>query len=126
MGSYGIGVSRLVAAVIEAKFNDNKMKWPKEISPFDVSIIPMINKNNKDSLTKAQNIYSELKKQNIDVLLDDTEESMSSKFNKHDLLGIPYQIIIGSKSSDDKFEFREVNGESSIIDLEKIKFKLKK
>ena len=126
MGSYGIGVSRLVAAVIEAKFNDNKMKWPKEISPFDVSIIPMINKNNKDSLTKAQNIYSELKKQNIDVLLDDTEESMSSKFNKHDLLGIPYQIIIGSKSSDNKFEFREVNRESSIIDLEKIKFKLKK
>ena len=126
MGSYGIGVSRLVAAVIEAKFNENKMKWPKEISPFDVSIIPMINKNNKDSLTKAQNIYSELKKQNIDVLLDDTEESMSSKFNKHDLLGIPYQIIIGSKSSDNKFEFREVNRESSIIDFEKIKFKLKK
>ena len=126
MGSYGIGVSRLVAAVIEAKFNDNKMKWPKEISPFDVSIIPMINKNNKDSLTKAQNIYSELKKQNIDVLLDDTEESMSSKFNKHDLLGIPYQIIIGSKSSDNKFEFKEVNGESSIVDLQKIKSKLKK
>ena len=105
---------------------NNKMKWPKEISPFDVSIIPMINKNNKDSLTKAQNIYSELKKQNIDVLLDDTEESMSSKFNKHDLLGIPYQIIIGSKSSDNKFEFREVNGESSIVDLQKIKSKLKK
>ena len=58
--------------------------------------------------------------------MDDTEESMSSKFNKHDLLGIPYQIIIGSKSSDNKFEFREVNRESSIIDLEKIKFKLKK
>ena len=91
-----------------------------------MAIIPMINKNNKDSLTKAQNIYSELKKQNIDVLLDDTEESMSSKFNKHDLLGIPYQIIIGSKSSDNKFEFKEVNGESSIVDLQKIKSKLKK
>ena len=126
MGSYGIGVSRLVAAVIEAKFDNNKMKWPKEISPFDVSIIPMINKNNKDSLTKAQNIYTELKKQNIDVLLDDTDESMSSKFNKHDLLGVPYQIIIGSKSSDNKFEFREVNGESSVVDLQKIKYKLKK
>ena len=72
------------------------------------------------------NIYLELKKQNIDVLLDDTEESMSSKFNKHDLLGIPYQIIIGSKSSDNKFEFKEVNGESSIVDLQKIKSKLKK
>ena len=51
---------------------------------------------------------------------------MSNKFNKHDLLGVPYQIIIGSKSSDNKFEFREVNGESSVIDLQNIKLKLKK
>ena len=54
MGSYGIGVSRLVAAVIEAKFNDNKMKWPKEVSPFDVSIIPMINKSNKQPYESAK------------------------------------------------------------------------
>ena len=125
MGSYGIGVSRLVAAVIEAKFENNKMKWPKEISPFDVTIIPMINKNNKDNLNKAEKLYKELKKQNIDVLLDDTDESMSSKFVKHDLIGIPNQIIIGSKSINDKFEFKEINGESSVVDLQKIKLKLK-
>ena len=69
MGSYGIGVSRLVGATIEANFNNNIMKWPKSISPFDVVIIPSISKNNNDNLKKAEFVYKELKKQNIDVLL---------------------------------------------------------
>ena len=77
MGSYGIGVSRLVGAIIEAKYNDDIMKWPKAISPFDVVIIPSINKNNKENIEKADKIYKELKKQNIDVLLDDVDENMS-------------------------------------------------
>ena len=126
MGSYGIGVSRLVGAAIEANYNNEVMKWPEEISPFDVVIIPSINKNNKENLEKAVKIYKELKKQNIDVLLDDVDESMSNKFKKHDLIGIPYQIIIGSKSEDDKFEFKEQNSKSEILSLEKIKLKLKK
>ena len=63
------------------------MKWPKSISPFDVVIIPSFNKNNKENLEKAEKIYLELKKQNIDVLLDDVEENMSNKFKKHDLIG---------------------------------------
>jgi prolyl-tRNA synthetase len=125
MGSYGIGVSRLVGAIIEAKYVNDVMKWPKSISPFDVVIIPSINKNNKDNLFKGQKIYNELKKQNIDVLLDDVDESMSNKFKKHDLIGIPFQIIIGSKSSENEFEFKEVNFESSIMNLDKIKSKLK-
>ena len=98
MGSYGIGVSRLVGAAIEANYINDIMKWPKSISPFDVVIIPSISKNNKENLEKAEKIYKVLKKQNIDVLLDDVDENMSNKFKKHDLLGIPYQIIIGSKS----------------------------
>ena len=109
MGSYGIGISRLVAATIEANFNNNIMKWPKSISPFDVVIIPSLSKNNKDNLKKAEFVYKELKKQNIDVLLDDVDENMSNKFKKHDLIGIPYQIIIGSKSEQNKFEFKELN-----------------
>ena len=98
MGSYGIGVSRLVGATIEANYNNNIMKWPKSISPYDIVIIPSFSKNNTENLEKAENIYKELKKQNIDVLLDDVEENMSNKFKKHDLIGIPYQIIIGTKS----------------------------
>ena len=98
----------------------------KSISPFDVVIIPSINKNNKENLQKAEKIYKELKKQNIDVLLDDVDENMSNKFKKHDLIGIPYQIIIGSKSEQDKFEFKELNLKSEILSLEIIKSKLKK
>ena len=124
MGSYGIGVSRLVAAIIEAKFLNNKMKWPKSVSPFDVVIIPYFNKNNTDNLKKAEKVYEELKKQNIDALLDDTDESMASKFTKHELIGIPNQIIIGSKSTSDKFEYKNDKDVSSIISLEEIKSKL--
>ena len=120
MGSYGIGVSRLVAAIIEAKYINNKMKWPKSVSPFDAVIIPSINKNDNTNLEKANKLYNELKKNNIDVLLDDIDENISNKFKKHDLLGIPFQIIIGSKSSDRQFEFKEINSESKILDINQI------
>ena len=126
MGSYGIGVSRLVGAIIEAKYQNNIMKWPKSVSPFDVVIIPSISKNNQENLKKAHNIYNELKKQNIDALLDDIDENMSTKFKKHDLIGIPYQIIIGSKSEENKFEFKEINNESYLLDVQEIIKKLKK
>ena len=126
MGSYGIGVSRLVGATIEANYDNGIMKWPKSISPFDVVIIPSISKNNKENLQKAEKIYQELKKQNIDVLLDDVDENMSNKFKKHDLIGIPFQIIIGSKSEENKFEFKELNSESEMLSLESIKSKLKR
>ena len=109
MGSYGIGVSRLVGAMIEANYKNDVMKWPKSVAPFDIVIIPNVTKNNKENLEKGKKIYEELKKQNIDVLLDDVDENMSNKFKKHDLIGVPYQIIIGSKSEGDKFEFKELN-----------------
>ena len=125
MGSYGIGVSRLVGAIIEAKYEKEIMKWPKAVSPFDIVIIPSFSKNNKENLTKSIKIYEELKKQNIDVLLDDVEENMSQKFKKHDLIGIPFQIIVGSKSTESKIEFKEVNSETSFVDLKDIKSKLK-
>ena len=125
MGSYGIGVSRLVGAIIEAKYENEIMKWPKSVSPYDVVIIPSLSKNNIENLTKSIKIYQYLKKQNIDVLLDDVDESMSQKFKKHDLIGVPYQIIVGSNSTDTKFEFKEVNSASSILSLDEIKLKLK-
>ena len=101
------------------------MKWPKSIAPYDVVIIPSINKNNNENLIKAKKIYNELKKQNIDVLLDDVDENMSNKFKKHDLIGIPYQIIVGSKSTNDNFEFKEVNTVSQTMSLSDIMSKLK-
>ena len=62
MGSYGIGVSRLVAAIIEAKFENNVMKWPQSVTPFEVAIIPSLQKNDKSNYLKAQEIYDLLVK----------------------------------------------------------------
>ena len=96
------------------------MKWPKSVSPFDVVIIPAINKNDNSNLDKAKKIYDELKTNGIDVLLDDVEENISNKFKKHDLLGIPFQIIIGSKTKNNMFEFKEIDKESQMLDLNEI------
>jgi prolyl-tRNA synthetase len=125
MGSYGIGVSRLVGAIIEVNFQNEVMKWPRSVSPYDIVIIPSINKNNKQSLETAVKIYKELKKQKIDVLLDDVDENMSAKFKKHELIGIPYQIIIGSKSEENRFEFKEVGKDATLLNLDEIKEKIK-
>ena len=120
MGSYGIGVSRLVGAIIEAKFNNNIMKWPYSISPFDVAVIPMINKNDDTNLIKAENIYNKLKKNNIDVLFDDTDENISSKLKKFDLIGVPYQIILGKNSEQDLLEFKEIDKEAKQLSINEI------
>ena len=124
MGSYGIGVSRLVGAIIEANFKNDVMKWPKSVSPFEVVIIVALQKNDKTNYIKAKKLYENLLKSNIDVLLDDTDENLSAKFKKFDLIGIPFQIILGSKSSDYKFEFKELNNKTEALSLEEIKNKL--
>jgi len=126
MGSYGIGVSRLVGAIIEAKFNNNIMRWPESVAPFEVAIIPSLQKNDKTNYLKAEKIYKLMVKNNIDVLFDDTDEHLSAKFKKFDLIGIPYQIILGSKSTDEKFEFKNINEKTEILSLEEIKNKLLK
>ncbi len=122
MGSYGIGVSRLVGAIIEAKYDDKNeiMKWPISVSPYDCSIIPVFNKNDNSNLEKATNIYNELKKNNLDVLIDDTDENLSSKIKKFNLLGIPYQIIIGKNFNEEKIEFKEIHKDTIFISLNEI------
>jgi len=125
MGSYGIGVSRLVGAVIEANYNNEVMKWPKTISPFECAILPNLGKKTEENLNIADKIYKKLKSQNVDVLLDDVSENMSSKFKKHDLIGIPFQIILGSKSTENNFEFKEVGKDSEFLKIDEIKSRIK-
>ena len=122
MGSYGIGVSRLVGAIIEAKYDEKNeiMKWPISVAPYDISIIPMINKNDKSLLDKANKINLELEKNNIEAIIDDTEENFSSKTKKMNLIGAPYQIIIGKQTDGDLLEFKEVGKETQKINLTEI------
>ena len=116
MGSYGIGVSRLVGAIIEAKYDEKNevMKWPISVAPYDVSIIPMINKNDTSALDKANKINNEFKNN------DNTDENFSSKIKKMNLIGSPYQIIIGKQTDGDLFEFKEVGKEIQKIKLDEI------
>ena len=100
------------------------MIWPGSVAPFEVAIIPSLKKNDKSNYLKAEKIYNLLVQNNIDVLFDDSDEHLSAKFKKFDLIGIPYQIILGSKSTDNKFEFKEINGKTENLSLEEIKNKL--
>ena len=120
MGSYGIGVSRLVGAIIEAKYDEKNeiMKWPISVAPYEVSIIPMINKNDQSALEKAVNISKELMVNNIDSIIDDTDENFSSKMKKMNLIGSPFQIIIGKQTDADLVEFKETGNEAKKIKLE--------
>ena len=122
MGSYGVGVSRLVGAIIEAKYDDKNeiMKWPMAVSPFDCAILPLINKNDSTNLEKANKVSDYLKKQNIDFIIDDTEENFSSKIKKFNLIGIPFQIIIGNKNEGNNFEFKEIGKDSRNLSIEEI------
>ena len=128
MGSYGVGVSRLVGAIIEAKYNEKEetMKWPIVISPYECAIIPFIDKKNSSNLDKSRKIYKHLLKEGVDVILDDTDESFSSKIKKFNLIGIPFQIMIGKKSEDNLFEFKEFDEKTQNITLEEITKIIKK
>ena len=122
MGSYGIGVSRLVGAIIEAKYDEKNelMKWPISIAPYDLSIIPMINKNDLSALDKAKKISQELEKNNLEIIIDDTDENFSSKIKKMNLIGVPYQIIIGKQTDGEILEFKEIGKEAQKINLPEI------
>ena len=122
MGSYGIGVSRLVGAIIEAKYDDKNevMKWPISVAPYDISIIPMINKNDMSALEKANKINFEFEKNNIEAIIDDTDENFSSKAKKMNLIGAPFQIIIGNQSDGEMLEFKELGKETQKINLSQI------
>ena len=95
-GSYGVGVSRLVGALIEASHDENGIIWPEPVAPFKVGIA---NLKVGDAVTDAacESIYDALEKAGVDVLYDDTDERPGAKFAKLDLIGLPYQIIVGPK-----------------------------
>jgi len=122
MGSYGIGVSRLVGAIIEAKYDDKEeiMKWPLSVAPYEVAIIPLISKNDNSNLEKANNIYKHLINKDIDSIVDDTDENFSSKMKKFNLIGIPYQILLGKKSEGNFLEFKELGKDPQNLSIEQI------
>ena len=104
MGCYGIGVTRIAQAAIEQNHDENGICWPIQIAPFQIIIIPT---NLKDPIQKelTEEIYEDLKNNKIDVLLDDRDDRAGVKFKDADLIGIPFQIIIGRDSITKEVEF---------------------
>jgi prolyl-tRNA synthetase len=96
MGSYGVGVSRLAGAVIEASHDESGVVWPVPVAPFEVALI---NLKAGDAATDeaAAGLYAKLEAAGVEVLLDDTDERAGAKFATMDLIGIPYQLIVGPK-----------------------------
>jgi len=96
MGCYGIGVSRLVGAIIEASHDDDGIIWPASVAPFDVGLINL--KVGDDACDSAvADIYEKLGKAGVDVLTDDTDGRAGGKFATMDLIGLPWQIIVGPR-----------------------------
>jgi prolyl-tRNA synthetase len=96
MGSYGVGVSRLVGAIIEASHDKDGCVWPVPVAPFEVGLVNL-KAGDKDTDAAADAIYEKLTNAGIEVLYDDTDERAGGKFATMDVIGLPYQLVIGPK-----------------------------
>ena len=96
MGSYGIGISRIMAATVEQHHDDDGMMWPKLLAPYEVAVI-MANADAPAVTEEAERIYRELGERGIEVVLDDREERAGVKFADADLVGYPVQVVVGSR-----------------------------
>src|SRR6476659_6357255 len=99
MGSYGIGVERIMAAAVEQNHDDDGIVWPRSLTPFDV-VVTVTNMKQDDLRTAGERLYSELQQAGFEVLLDDRDERAGVKFKDADLIGIPYRVTIGKKAVD--------------------------
>ena len=106
MGSYSIGLDRVLAAVVEQNHDDRGIVWPISIAPFKVAII-VVNTNDEKQSDSANYLYEELRKNNISTVLDDREERVGVKFNDMDLIGIPIRVTIGNKINDGMLEIKQ-------------------
>ncbi len=116
MGSYGIGPSRLVAAIIEAFHDDAGIKWPEEVAPFK-AVILNLKQGGADTDPACEKLYAELTAKGIDTLYHDLDERPGSKFATADLIGIPWQILVGPRSlAEGKVEVkRRIDGQRELM-----------
>lgn len=119
MGSYGIGPARAMAALCEQNIDDNGINWPKDIAPFQVAIV-IISMKDEKQVEIANQIYDSLKDKGIDVLLDDRDERPGVKFKDMELIGIPYRITVGKGIQDGNVEFKSRTSEKEDIKIDDI------
>lgn len=116
MGCYGIGVSRLISAIIEQNNDENGIVMPKSVTPFDLHLLVLDYNKNEVQRQYADKLASDLEANGFKVLIDDREVNPGVKFSEADLLGLPYRITIGKKLVDNEVEIKErSSGEVSVV-----------
>ncbi|MBQ2020856.1 MAG: proline--tRNA ligase, partial [Peptococcaceae bacterium] len=100
MGCYGIGVSRTMAAAVEQYNDENGIIWPKSIAPYHVVVVP-ISAKDETQMAIAEQLYADLQKRGVEVMLDDRNERPGVKFKDADLIGYPVRITVGKKSAEE-------------------------
>ena len=124
MGCYGIGVSRLIAAIIEQNNDENGIIWPKEVAPYLVHLVCLDMKKDVQK-ELAEKIYTKLLEEKVEVLYDDRIERPGVKFNDSDLIGLPIQIIVGRKADEGIVEIKvRRTGEREEVLIENLYTKL--
>jgi prolyl-tRNA synthetase len=98
MGSYGIGVSRMPAAIIEASHDDKGIIWPEEVAPFKVGLINL-KVDDSAGTQMCDDLYAKLQNAGVDVLYDDRDERAGAKFAEMDLIGLPWQLVVGPRGA---------------------------
>jgi prolyl-tRNA synthetase len=95
MGSYGIGLERNLAAIVETYYDDKGIKWPVAVSPYEVVVTVL--RLEDETVGAAESIYADIRSAGIDVIIDDRKERPGVKFNDAELIGIPYRITVGPR-----------------------------
>lgn len=113
MGSYGIGIGRCLAALVEQKQQDNKLIWPLNLAPYDVAIVTT-NQKNDEQVSFAETVYQQTKEASLDVLWDNRNERAGVKFNDMELIGVPYMIVLGKALLNGEVEIKDVYKKTSI------------
>jgi prolyl-tRNA synthetase len=126
MGCYGIGIGRLLAAVVEQKHDERGIIWPTTIAPYQVYLCAL-GMNDPEVAATAEKLYTELEAEGVEVLFDDRLESPGVKFNDADLLGIPIRVVVSSRTLKSKSAEvkRRAERESSLVSLEQVVSKVK-
>ncbi len=105
MGTYGIGINRTMAAIIEQNNDANGIIWPMSVAPYHAIVIP-VNPNEFVQMDLAEKIYNELQAKGVQVIIDDRDERPGVKFKDADLIGIPLRITVGKKAGNGIVEFK--------------------
>lgn len=112
MGSYGIGLERILSAIVEQNNDEKGIIWPMNVAPYKVAVV-VINPKDEEQLKAGNELYNTLNNMGIDTLIDDRKERAGVKFNDMDLIGIPMRITVGKKITDGMVEFKMRNEENS-------------